>query len=180
MTEQTQKGSEAIYNASKENVYYNLILDLRDLGYKPKAIAEITAINANTLRGQLYKSRRSEPKSGLNFLVETLLNYTSIMMLLDKTNKNTLLSTIENLQEQLKGIEDGIQLSLTEADIEEKVGEITKELEASIKTEEEPVTASPDFDPEYPGSTEEAPFGFTLEGVARKIPPRKNKRKRRS
>lgn len=176
----TQKESEAIYNASRENIYYNLILDLRDLGYKPKAIAEITAINANTLRGQLYKARKSEPKSGLNFLIETLLNYTSIMMLLDKANKNTLLSTIENLQDQLKSIEDGIQLSLTEADIEEKVGEITKELEASIKTEETPNPVSPDFDPEYPGSTEEAPFGFNQDGSIRKIPPRKSKRKRRS
>lgn len=196
MTQETQKRSGAIYEASKNNIYYNLLLDLRDLGYKPKNIVEITNVNPNTLRGNLYKARNDPPQSGLKFISETILNYLSVLLLLEKTNKNSLLNIIDELRIKLKDVEEAITLSLTEDDVDKKVEEIVKDIQEIVK-ETEPEnpesekdlvqdgfapeeTEQKDFDPEYPGSTEDAPFGFTLEGNPRKIPPRKGRKRRRS
>lgn len=179
MTEQTQKESKAIYDASRQNIYYNLLLDLRDLGYKPKEIVDITDVNPNTLRGQLYKAKDLAPSSGLDFMISSTLNYLYIHTILDKTNKNSLLEKIESFRESLVGLEETIQSSLTEADIEEKVEQITEEMETGDNPESEPEASQEDFDPKYPGSTEEAPWGFTQEGQPRKMAPRNRKRKRR-
>ncbi len=130
MTEQTIELANSIHQASKVSLWNLMHLNLKELGYKPKPICEYTGINKNSLRGLMYQwsVQKPAPSHALEITIQQLLNYFSFLALVDKTNKNYLLTKIDELMSSLRDLEDSISGSLTEADLEQKITSIKESL----------------------------------------------------